>query len=164
MIVQLPGYSIRVSNSSVLPPPENSCFTDTDNVTLPNIIENDCERTARYVWFYRDNDESYSFLTDYFNRPNPIIEICEVQVFGMYIVRTVFIHEIQFIFSTAVFFNHLKHSYVIVFRPRIITCRPTHFKSAIESWGVSPSKGWLCLHQSEKFEITTEQLVKHLPL
>ncbi|XP_078327558.1 uncharacterized protein LOC111116617 isoform X1 [Crassostrea virginica] len=83
MIVRLPGYSIRVSNSSVLPPAENSCYTDSGNVTLPNIIENDCERTARYVWFYQDNDdESRSFLANYFYRPNPIIEICEVEVFG----------------------------------------------------------------------------------
>nr|XP_022311323.1 platelet endothelial aggregation receptor 1-like [Crassostrea virginica] len=72
MIVRLPGYSIRVSNSSVLPPAESSCYTDTGNVTLPNIIENDCERTARYVWFYQAS----------IYRPNPIIEICEVQVFG----------------------------------------------------------------------------------
>ena len=83
VIVRLPGYSIRVSNSSVLPPAENSCYTDSGNVTLPNIIENDCEKTARYVWFYQDNDdESRSFLANYFYRPNPIIEICEVQVFG----------------------------------------------------------------------------------
>ena len=71
---RLHGYSIRVSNGTALPPPESSCYTDPGNVTLPTIIEKDCERTARYVWIYQDNT---------LDGICPILEICEVQVFGM---------------------------------------------------------------------------------
>ena len=73
--VRLRGYSILVSNNTVLPPSESSCYTDPGNVTLPTIIEKDCERTARYVWIYQNSiPQSYD--------PSPSLEICEVQVFG----------------------------------------------------------------------------------
>ena len=74
---RLRGYSIRVSNDTALPPPESSCYKDPGNVTLPTIIEKDCERTARYVWIYQNNTVIGRC---------PMLEICEVQVFGMIMV------------------------------------------------------------------------------
>nr|XP_022312542.1 protein draper-like isoform X1 [Crassostrea virginica] len=71
--IRLRGYSIRVSNDTTLPPPESSCYTDPGNVTLPTIIEKNCERTVRYVWIYQGNA---------LEGDCPILEICEVQVFG----------------------------------------------------------------------------------
>nr|XP_022311497.1 uncharacterized protein LOC111116787 isoform X2 [Crassostrea virginica] len=71
--IRLREYSIRVSNDTTLPLPESSCYTDPGNVTLPTIIEKDCERTARYVWFYQDKGNGDEV---------PMLEICEVQVFG----------------------------------------------------------------------------------
>nr|XP_022306194.1 neurogenic locus notch homolog protein 1-like isoform X2 [Crassostrea virginica] len=68
---RLRGYSIRVSNDTVLP--ESSCYTDPGNVTLPTIIEKDCVRTTRYVWIYQNNT---------LDGDCPMLEICEVQVFG----------------------------------------------------------------------------------
>lgn len=58
-----------------VPPPESSCYTDTGIVTLPTIIEEDCERTARYIWIYQSKKSGYG-------DDCPILEICEVQVFG----------------------------------------------------------------------------------
>ena len=75
--IRLRGYSIRVSNDTALP--ESSCYTDPGNVTLPTIIEKDCERTARYVWIYQNTRKSGE---------TPMLEICEVQVFGMYTKTT----------------------------------------------------------------------------
>lgn len=72
--VRLPGYSIRGSNGSMLPPPENTCYQDPGGNTLPTIIQNDCEMTSQYVWIYQNNT---------LDGPCPILEICEVQVFGM---------------------------------------------------------------------------------
>lgn len=72
--LRLRGYSFLVSNDTVLPPPETSCYTDPGNVTLPTIIENHCERTARYVWIYQDKSWSGEV---------PMLAICEVQVLGM---------------------------------------------------------------------------------
>nr|XP_022308404.1 multiple epidermal growth factor-like domains protein 10 [Crassostrea virginica] len=71
--VRLPGYSIRGSNGSMLPPPENTCYQDPGGNTLPTIIQNDCEMTSQYVWIYQNNT---------LDGPCPILEICEVQVFG----------------------------------------------------------------------------------
>ena len=71
---RLPGYSIRGSNGSTLPPPENTCYQDPGGNTLPTIIQNDCEMTSQYVWIYQNNT---------LDGPCPILEICEVQVFGM---------------------------------------------------------------------------------
>lgn len=73
---RLRGYSIRVSNSSnvhLLAGSTDLCFTDDMSHTLPTVIQEDCKRTTRYVWFYQPN-----------NRDSiaPILEICEVQVFG----------------------------------------------------------------------------------
>ncbi|XP_052695519.1 uncharacterized protein LOC128173882 [Crassostrea angulata] len=73
--IRLRGYSLRVSNDTNVPPPESSCYTDPGIVTLPTIIEEDCETTARYIWIYQ-NKISYYIDTC------PILAICEVQVFG----------------------------------------------------------------------------------
>ena len=72
---RLRGYSIRSSNDTALPSSGSSCYRDPGNVTLPTIIEKDCERTARYVWIYQKNT---------LDGACPMLEICEVQVFGMY--------------------------------------------------------------------------------
>lgn len=74
--LRLRGYSIRVSNTSdVLPSSANVCFTDHDSSTLPTIIQKDCKRTTQYIWFYQPHvrDSQYNA---------PILEICEVKVFG----------------------------------------------------------------------------------
>lgn len=73
---RLKGYSIRVSNTSdVTPGSTDVCFADDRSSTLPTLINQDCEVSARYVWFYQTNVyESTNHV--------PILEICEVQVFG----------------------------------------------------------------------------------
>lgn len=77
--IRLLGYSIRVSNDINVPQPESSCYIDPGNVTLPTIVEEDCEGTARYVWIYQSKKSGQSFEV-------PMLEICEVQVFGTYYV------------------------------------------------------------------------------
>lgn len=70
---RLKGHSIRVSNTSdVQPNSTKVCFTDTSN-QLPIIIEEDCKSTTRYVWLYQQHPRNGV----------PILEICEIQVFGM---------------------------------------------------------------------------------
>ncbi|XP_065938298.1 uncharacterized protein [Magallana gigas] len=71
---RLRGYSLRVSNDTSVPPIESSFYNDPGIVTLPTIVEEDCERTARYIWIYQSNKPNYD--------PCPLLEICEVQVFG----------------------------------------------------------------------------------
>nr|XP_034321632.1 receptor-type tyrosine-protein phosphatase epsilon-like [Crassostrea gigas] len=72
--VRLRGYSFRVSNDTNVPLPKSSCYTDSGNVTLPTIIEKDCERTAQYIWIYQSNKPG--------SDPCPILEICEIKIFG----------------------------------------------------------------------------------
>ena len=62
---RLRGYSILVSNDTVLTPSESSCYTDPGNFTLPNIIEKNCERTARYAWIYQDKRSQCSRYVKY---------------------------------------------------------------------------------------------------
>lgn len=71
---RLRGYSIRVSNTTnVSPVSTYVCFTDDKSRKISTIIQDNCMETARYVWFYqRQNHNSFA----------PILEICEVQVFG----------------------------------------------------------------------------------
>lgn len=83
--VRLRGYSLRVSNYTTVPLPKSSCYTDSGNVTLPTIIEKDCERTARYLWIYQSNIHGYDQC--------PILEICEIKIFGTYFLR---IHMLNF--------------------------------------------------------------------
>lgn len=73
--VRLRGYSLRVSNNTTVPSLESSCYTDPGKNTLPTIIEEDCEKTSRYLWIYQSKKP---FNLDIC----PILEICEVQVFG----------------------------------------------------------------------------------
>ena len=72
---RLPGYSIRVSNDTNIPIIGSICYQDPGNNKLDNILQNDCERTAQYVWIYQNN----TILG-----PCPMLEICEVQVLGMF--------------------------------------------------------------------------------
>lgn len=83
--VRLRGYSFRVSNDTNVPLPKSSCYTDSGNVTLPTIIEKDCERTAQYIWIYQSNKPG--------SDPCPILEICEIKIFGTYFLR---IHTVNF--------------------------------------------------------------------
>ena len=69
---RLQGYSIRVSNDSDAP--AETCYTDPGNVHLLTILENECEATSQYVWFYQTHKASSEY--------SPILEICEVQIFG----------------------------------------------------------------------------------
>ena len=69
---RLQGYSIRMTNSSDAP--AKTCYTDANNVKLPTILVNKCETTAQYVWFYQTNTAPGEY--------SPILEICEVQIFG----------------------------------------------------------------------------------
>ena len=71
--IRLRGYSIRVSNDSDVPP-SAICYSDPGNVNLPTVIENECVATAQYVWFYQ--------TTKVYNEKSPMLEICEVQIFG----------------------------------------------------------------------------------
>eukprot|EP00105_Crassostrea_gigas_P019607 XP_011438156.1 PREDICTED: multiple epidermal growth factor-like domains protein 11 [Crassostrea gigas] len=71
---RLRGYSIRVSNSSDVPPGStDACFTDDTSATLLTLIQEECTKTTRYVWFYQPHKRDSS---------SPILERCEVQVFG----------------------------------------------------------------------------------
>ena len=75
---RLPGYSIRVSNAPALPSSESDCYKDPKTVKpLPTVNENDCMRTARYVWIYQNNTLQSGDVC-------PMLEICEVQVFGKF--------------------------------------------------------------------------------
>lgn len=73
-IERLRGYSIRVSNASdVTPGLKDACFTDNRSATLKTVIEEECKKTTKYIWFYQTH-KIY---------PNgPILEICEVEVSG----------------------------------------------------------------------------------
>ena len=73
--IRLRGYSIRVSNDSDVP--ARTCYTDPGNVLLPTIIENECVATSQYVWFYQTHTAP--------DVNSPILEICEVQIFGKHI-------------------------------------------------------------------------------
>lgn len=73
--MRLRGYSFRVSNDTTETPPESSCYTDPGNVTLNTTVEQDCEKTIRYIWIYQSKKPYHLDIC-------PILEICEVQVFG----------------------------------------------------------------------------------
>lgn len=73
---RLRGYSIRVSNSTNLPGhPADVCYTDDMSQLSMTEITEDCNGTARYLWFYQPHvrDDLYDV---------PMLEICEVKVFG----------------------------------------------------------------------------------
>ena len=71
---RLPGYSIRVSNESTWTS-SLICYQDPGNTTLPDIIEKECHMTGQFVWIYQDNKVV---------GPCPMLEICEVQIFGRF--------------------------------------------------------------------------------
>lgn len=106
VIVRLLGYTIRISIDSVLPSGQYSCYTDPGNVTPTNIIESKYERTARHILFYHDKSDSKGLFAS-FLQPNPIIEICEVRVFGRYIVTAVCLkNSIQVLYCHYMYFNY----------------------------------------------------------
>lgn len=74
--IRLRGYSIRVSNvSNVSPGSADECFTDDMSQTIPSVVQEECKKATRYIWFYQTHIiDSYS----------PILEICEVQIFGKF--------------------------------------------------------------------------------
>eukprot|EP00105_Crassostrea_gigas_P015663 XP_011432728.1 PREDICTED: multiple epidermal growth factor-like domains protein 10 isoform X1 [Crassostrea gigas] len=72
--MRLWGYSIRVSNNSDVPPASTDvCFTDNKTHILPTVIQEECKKSTRYIWFYQMH------FRDYFA---PILEICEVMIYG----------------------------------------------------------------------------------
>ncbi|XP_078330009.1 receptor-type tyrosine-protein phosphatase gamma-like [Crassostrea virginica] len=70
--VRLPGYSIRVSNTSILST-ASICYQDPGVSTLPDELEEECHMTGQFVWLYQNRT---------LNGPCPMLEICEVQIFG----------------------------------------------------------------------------------
>lgn len=75
--LRLRGYSIRVSNTSDVFPGNSTdvCFTHDSSRMSQTIIQEDCKRTTRYIYFYQTH------ATDSRNGA-PILEICEVEIFG----------------------------------------------------------------------------------
>eukprot|EP00105_Crassostrea_gigas_P035831 XP_019919979.1 PREDICTED: adhesion G-protein coupled receptor G7 [Crassostrea gigas] len=71
---RLPGFSIRVSNDTTVPTSSSSCYTSLQSDDMRTVIEKACERTTRYVWIYQNHTAAGDVC--------PILEICEVQVFG----------------------------------------------------------------------------------
>ena len=68
--VRLPGYSIRVSNTSILST-ASICYQDSGRSAL----EEECHMTGEFVWFYQNRT---------LKGPCPMLEICEVQIFGKF--------------------------------------------------------------------------------
>lgn len=76
--IRLLGYSIRGSTNSLISDTK-VCYSDNSGI-LPTVIEAGCKVLARYIWFYQTKSQSGEV---------PILEICEVQVFGM----VIFLHQ-----------------------------------------------------------------------
>lgn len=72
---RLRGFSIRVSSDTNEPLPQSTCYTDSGNVQLNITTEADCEGIARYIWIFQSNKADRDSC--------PMLEICEVQIFGM---------------------------------------------------------------------------------
>lgn len=70
-IKRLPGYSILFSNESW---PNSSCYRNQNNSDLKTVNTNECRATTQYLWFYQPYKPN--------NDCAPILEICEVEVFG----------------------------------------------------------------------------------
>lgn len=76
--IRLRGYSIRVSNTSDVPPGSTeACFTGNSSSPMPTVIQIECKKTARYVWFYQPHVGDWDVKV-------PALEICEVQIFGKF--------------------------------------------------------------------------------
>lgn len=69
--IRLLGYSIRGSTNRLISDTK-VCYSDNSGI-LPTVIEAGCKVLARYIWFYQSHSQSDEV---------PILEICEVQVFG----------------------------------------------------------------------------------
>uniref|UniRef100_K1QV61 Multiple epidermal growth factor-like domains 11 n=1 Tax=Magallana gigas TaxID=29159 RepID=K1QV61_MAGGI len=70
--IRLREYFILFSNVSTLSE-ARVCYSQPPGVIDTTILEEDCQSTARYIWFYQNKT---------FEGPVPMLEICEVQVFG----------------------------------------------------------------------------------
>lgn len=70
---RLKEYFILVSNVFTLAE-THVCYTQPPGFINTSILEEDCQSTARYLWFYQNKT---------FDGGSPMLEICEVQVFGM---------------------------------------------------------------------------------
>lgn len=92
---RLPGFSIRVSNDTTVPTSLSSCYTSLPSDDIPTVIEKACERTTRYVWIYQNHTAAGDVC--------PILEICEVQVFGKFL----YMNESK-IFTFICFFQRTK--------------------------------------------------------
>lgn len=76
--IRFRGYSIRVSNTSDVPPgSKEACFTDNSSSPMPTVIQKECKKTARYVWFYQPHVGDWDVKV-------PALEICKVQIFGKF--------------------------------------------------------------------------------
>lgn len=74
--LRLRGYSIRVSNTSdQTPDATDACFIHPSSSISQTIIQKDCKRTTRYIWFYQPHGRDS-------RNGAPILEICEVEIFG----------------------------------------------------------------------------------
>lgn len=64
------------NDSTVSPPSKSICYQDPGKPIAETVIMNSCQMTGQYVWIYQDNIKS--------GEDCPILEICEIQVFGKY--------------------------------------------------------------------------------
>ena len=71
---RLPGYSIRVSNTTTLST-ASICYQDPGHSSLPDVLEKECHMTGQFVWLYQNRT---------LDGPCPMLEICEVQIFGKF--------------------------------------------------------------------------------
>lgn len=65
-----------MSKNKKVPSESDSCYQDSGTVFPLTILEQECKGEARYIWFY----QSTKLPED----PCPMLEICEVQVLGMF--------------------------------------------------------------------------------
>lgn len=70
-IKRLPGYSILFSNESW---PNSSCYRNQNSSGIRTVNFKKCRAITQYLWFYQQYKPN--------NDCAPILEICEVEVFG----------------------------------------------------------------------------------
>lgn len=71
---RLPGYSILFSNESW---PNSSCYRNQNSSGIRTVNFKKCRAITQYLWFYQQYKPN--------NDCAPILEICEVEVFGMFL-------------------------------------------------------------------------------
>lgn len=65
-----------MSSDAIKTPSGSTCFKDQNNNELATISEAPCEGLGQFIWIYQSEISKYG-------EKCPILEICEVQVFGM---------------------------------------------------------------------------------